>query len=473
MPVGFSGSSLPRRGLFGVAAGFTAMVGLAACGSSNDSSSASSSTSSSGGTDPKSVATDAYVFGYPLVLMNATRATAAPTNTLMRYSTTATPDDKTVVSPNVDTLYCQAWLDLTAEPMVIQMPAMPDRYWLLQILDAWTNTVHDPSSVRPQLADGAPAGPFTYILTGPGWSGELPANTTRLEMSTPMTWAIVRIAINNPADHDTVVALQNQIKLMPLSVWNTNPDTPTPSSAPQDPTAKPAEQIDSMDGPTFFAKLNALMATNPPAAADAMKRFATIGITPGGTISGIDTAALNGAVHDAQQQISSYKNPDAKVVNGWDYATNVGTYDTDYPLRAYVAHIGLGANRATDTIYPVMSNIPADTNGTPRTLRFHFAPGQLPPADAFWSLTAYTADRFLVPNPDNIYSIGHQIPTTPNPDGSVDITLQNAKPGAEVPTGNWLPIPATGPFHVVLRLYSPGEAAVNGSWKPPALTQTH
>ncbi|WP_309230642.1 DUF1254 domain-containing protein [Nocardia sp. SYP-A9097] len=473
MTQGLERFSISRRGLFGMAAGFTAVIGLAACGSSNDSSSSSSTSSVGGDSDPKAIAVDAYVFGYPLVLMDTTRTTAAPTNTLMRYSTTPTPDDKTIVSPNVDTLYAQAWLDLSAEPMVIQMPTMPDRYWLVQVQDAWSNTVNDPSSMHPKLADGAPAGPFTYVLTGPGWSGQLPTGTTRLEVPTPTSWVIVRMAVNNAADHDAVVALQDQIKLMPLSAWNTNPDTPTPSAAPQDPTANSAKEVDAMDGPTFFAKLNALMVKNPPASADAdaVKRFATIGIAPGGTVKGIDTATLNDAVSTAKQQISSYQNPKAKLVNDWAYATNLGTYGTDYPLRANTALIGLGANLAADAIYPMMLNVPATTNGTPRRLRVHFAPGQLPPVDAFWSLTAYTADRFLVPNPDNIHSIGHQIPVTLNPDGSADLTLQSANPGSEVPQGNWLPIPDTGTLNLALRLYAPKQAAADGTWQPPALNQ--
>ncbi|MFE3229289.1 DUF1254 domain-containing protein, partial [Nocardia sp. NPDC059228] len=126
MPDGVPGFPISRRGLFGAAAGLAATAALAACGSSKDSSTSSTTTAAAGGSDPKSIATDAYIFGYPLVLMDATRATAAPTNTLLRFDKTPSPDDKTVVTPNVDTLYSQAWLDLRAEPMVLQIPVMPD-----------------------------------------------------------------------------------------------------------------------------------------------------------------------------------------------------------------------------------------------------------------------------------------------------------------------------------------------------------
>ncbi|MET8429923.1 DUF1254 domain-containing protein [Nocardia sp. NPDC004860] len=474
MPDGVPGFPISRRGLFGAAAGLAATAALAACSSSKDSSTSSTTTTTTaaGGSDPKSIATDAYIFGYPLVLMDATRATAAPTNTLLRFDKTPSPDDKTVVTPNVDTLYSQAWLDLRAEPMVLQIPVMPDRYWLAQMMDAWTNTVHNPSSVRPQVSGGGQSGPFTYAVTGPGWNGQLPDGLTRLDMPTGTTWIIIRFALNSPEDHDAVVALQNQIKLMPLSAWTANPDTPTPNGAPGSMSDSPAKQVQNMDGAAFFAKLNELMAADAPAPADAdaLARFAGLGIKPGGSVTGIDADTLNSAVRDAQQRIHDYKNPSAKDVNGWSYATNLGTYGTDYPLRANTALTALGANLPADAIYPMMGNVPADSGGAPRTYRCHFPAGQLPPADAFWSLTAYTADHFLVSNPDNIYSVGHQPAVTPNPDGSVDLVLQAAKPGPEVPQGNWLPIPSSGTFDLAMRLYAPRDDAANGSWQPPALT---
>lgn len=460
--------SMSRRGLFGVAAGLATTAALAACGSSSDSSS-TSTTTTSGGSDPKSIAMDAYIYGYPLVLMDATRAAAAPANTLLRYDKTPTPDDKTVVTPNVDTLYSQTWLDLRAEPMVLQIPAMPGRYWLAQVLDAWSNTVHNPSSVRPQVSGGSQDGPFTYALTGPGWNGQLPDGLTRLDLTTGTSWIIIRTALNGPGDHDAAMALQNRIKLMPLSAWIADPETPTPTGVPVDRSGSPTATVQSMDGTAFFAKLNALMATDAPAAADAdaLARFAQLGIKPGGTLTGINAGTLETAVHDAQQAIKDYKSTGAKAVNGWSFATNLGTYGTDYPLRANTALTALGANLPADALYPMMGNVAAG-----HTYRFHFPAGQLPPADAFWSLTAYTSDHFLVANPDNIYSVGHIPSATPNPDGSVDLTLQAAEPGPDVPHGNWLPIPATGTFNLALRLYSPRPEAADGSWQPPALTKT-
>jgi len=234
-------------------------------------------------------------------------------------------------------------------------------------------------------------------------------------------------------------------------------------------TASPSSQVASMDGPAFFGKLCALLSVDPPAPADqpAMRRFATIGVTPGGTPTAPATV-LTAAVRAAEQRIADYQDPKSRDVDGWICATDVGTYGTDYPLRAHTAYFGLGANLPQDALYPTIDGV-ADDNGAPRRFRLHFPAGQLPPVDAFWSITAYDADSFLIPNPAGIYAVGHEVPVTANPDGSVDIAVQHADPGTTVPHGNWLPIPAVGKFSLTLRLYAPKPEAVQGKWQPPKL----
>ncbi|WP_228566872.1 DUF1214 domain-containing protein [Nocardia sp. SYP-A9097] len=130
---------------------------------------------------------------------------------------------------------------------------------------------------------------------------------------------------------------------------------------------------------------------------------------------------------------------------------------------------GLGANLPQDALYPTVFGM-ADENGTPRRFTITFPAGQLPPVDAFWSITAYDGDSFFVPNPANIYAVGHGIPPVPGPDGSVVFAIQSADPGPAVPQGNWLPIPASGKFSLTLRLYAPKPPAIDGTWQPPALT---
>ncbi|MFE2960282.1 DUF1254 domain-containing protein [Nocardia tengchongensis] len=417
------------------------------------------------------MATDAYVFGYPLVLMDATRAGAAPANHFDHARTLPDASNRSIVRMNQDTLYSQAWLDLSTEPIIVQMPRMDgDRYWLLQTMDAWTNVTHNPSSVRPQLKSGSTEGPFTYAFTGPGYTGTLPEDVTPMPMPTNMAWILGRVGINGPSDLDAVHAIQDQIKIAPLSAWQQNPGTTNPPATAA-PGAEAAKTVAEMKGRDFFDKLDTLMAANPPAAADAdtLARFASIGIKPGASVDTLPADQLDAAAADGLKRLSGYHNPQAKEENGWDFATNVGTYGTDYLQRAYVANIGLGANLPEDAIYPLYNSTPADNTG-PHRFRIHFSAGQLPPVDAFWSITAYAADGYFYDNPANIFAVGHQIPPTLNPDGSLDITVQNAKPGPEVPQGNWLPIPDTGAFSLTMRLYAPKPSVATGEWQPPAVT---
>ncbi|WP_458687850.1 DUF1254 domain-containing protein [Nocardia tengchongensis] len=448
-----------------------ATFGLSACGSDSSSDKSSASSTAAASDDPAAIAADAYTFGYPLALMDATRASAAPANHFDHARTLPTAADRQVVRLNLDTLYSQAWLDVKNEPMVIQIPEMDaGRFWLMQFMDAWSNTQHDPSSLDPQQKSGAKSGSFTYAITGPGWTGTLPEGVTPLPVPTDTAWLLGRVQVNGEGDVDAVHAIQDKMRLIPLSQWvsgnHENPGDPGAS----DKSVQPSKQVADMDGPTFFGKVSALMVDNPPAAADApaMARFAKIGLTPGGHVDKVTADVLNTGVATAKKSITDFKDPSSKDENGWVFGTNTGTYGTDYLNRAYIASRGLGANLPKDALYPTnFAN--ADDNGTPIRYTLHFADGQLPPVGAFWSLTAYDADSFLVANPANIFAVGHQVPLVRNPDGSVDIAVQNADPGAAVPVGNWLPIPASGPFSLTLRLYAPDQKAVDGTWKPPSL----
>lgn len=457
-------ASISRRRALGLGvAAFTAL-GASACGKSDSAGSSGSTTAAS---DPKVVAADAYVFGYPLVLMDVTRETGGPANQFV-HQNPPTPDDKQVVRLNLDTLYSQAWLDLRAEPMVLQVPAIePGRYWLMQLMDAWTNTVHDPGSADQDLDPGASGPPYTYLITGPGWNGTVPAGLTRLSMPTPVTWLLGRIEYQGGNDIEHVRELQQQMKLAPLSAWKADPNAGGGPGAKAAGGGVPAQMVAQMDGRTFFSRMCAVMAVNPPAADDAgaMRRFATLGIKPGGNVDGQPADLLNSAGSDARKQVLAYRDPQARNQNGWSFDLNVGTYGTNYPLRAQVAAVGLGANLPKDAVYPTLKGT---ADGGSR-YRITFAEGQLPPVDAFWSITAYDGQSYLVQNPAQIYSVGHLVPVTPGPDGTVEIAVQSADPGSEVPAGQWLPIPDTGQFSLTLRLYSPKTSVLNNKWEIPAL----
>lgn len=464
--MGETEGGVSRRTLFGLAA--ASAVGLAACSGSDDAASGPVTTAPS---EAEAIAKDAYIFGFPLVLMDVTRAAAAATTPANRFQHAAalpTPARRDVVRLNLDTLYSSAWLDLRAEPMVLQVPAMDGRYWLMQVLDAWTNTVHNPSSVRPQAKSGAPC---TYAIVGPNWSGTLPDDVIPLPVPTPTVWLLGRIQVNGTEDLPAVHALQQQLQLVPLSDWTERRPVPTVPPAPQADSTPPAKQVAEMDARTFFDRLCAVLAINPPAPDDApaMKRLATIGITPGGSVVGLSDAELSAAVDTARQQIPVYLDPKSMNENDWTFDPSIGTYGTNYLQRAAIAWKGLGANLPQDAIYPTLFAT-AGANGSTGRFRLHFPADQTPPVDAFWSLTAYDADNYLMANPAGIYAIGHQVPVVPNPDGSIDLAVQQADPGPEVPPGNWLPIPESGQFSLTLRLYAPKAEAIQGRWQPPPLT---
>ncbi|MCP2292111.1 DUF1254 domain-containing protein [Nocardia amikacinitolerans] len=461
-----AGREITRRTVLGWAT--AAAIGLAACDRSTDEEPAVLS-------EAGVVANDAYIFGYPLVLMHATRdavLASTPVNRFQHAAALATPDRRGAVGYNLDTLYSTAWLDLSGGPIVLQVPEVdPGRYWLMQIMDAWTNTVHNPSSVRPQVRPGVTTPPFTYVIIGPNWSGALPGELTPLPMPTPTVSVLGRIEVEGAADISRVHDIQRGIRLASLGDWVARRVAPAEPVTPPEPSRPPVEQVADMDARDFFDRLCALMDTDRPAPADepAMARFAEIGIAPGGRVRGLSDAELTAAATDAKRTIEVYVDPETRMFNDWSFDPQGGVYGTDYLHRASVARNGLGANLPQDAIYPTYFGT-ADDNGTTVRHRLRFAAGQTPPVDAFWSLTAYDAEGYLVRNPAGIYAVGHQVPVVPGPDGSIELAIQHDDPGSAVPQGNWLPIPSEGPFSLTMRLYAPRPEAIDGRWQPPPVT---
>ncbi|WP_159930645.1 MULTISPECIES: DUF1254 domain-containing protein [Nocardia] len=461
-------SGVSRRTALGIAAASVVAAGLAACGGDDE--------DRAPGFVPEDAATiakDAYVFGYPLVLMDVTREAAegaTPANRFQHATALPSPAQRDVVRLDRDSLRSTAWLDVTAEPMVLSVPAMDSgRFWLVQVLDAWTNNVHNPSQARPQARSAT--APYSYVVTGPGWSGTLPGGLTPLPMPTPTVWLIVRIQVDGENDLPVVRSLQQELRLVPLSAWIAGGEPPAPAAPPRQASVQPPpEWVAEMDAGVFFDRMCALLSINPPAPEDApaMRRFAEIGIRPGGAVEGLSEGDLSAAIDTAKQQIPVYLGARTVNENGWLIDPLVGRFGTDYMLRAAIAQIALGASLAENAFYPTLF-ASTDAGGGAGRFRLHFAPGQLPPVDDFWSLTAYGADSYLVPNPAGIYAVGHPAPVVLNPDGSSDIALQYSDPGPGVPAGNWLPIPESGQFSLTLRMYAPKAEAIQGRWRPPPL----
>jgi len=428
------------------------------------------------------IAQDAYVYGYPLVTMEMTRRVmtnvAAPTRKYAPMGQFAnmrqypTPSDHDVTTPNADTLYSAAWLDVSKEPYVFSIPDAGDRYYLMPLLDGFTEVFQDPGTRTTGTK------PQTYAITGPSWKGQLPTGMTEYKSATNLVWIIGRTYCSGtPADYAAVHAFQDKLALVPLSAWG-RPYTPPPGKVDASVDMKTAvrDQVDRMDAETYFKTLSALLQNNPPTKADApmMSTMAKIGIAPGRDfdMSKLDPAmakAVSEAPAAAQKAIHAQAERAGRRVNGWIVSTKTGNYGTDYMQRAAITMVGLGANKPEDAMYP-MSRVDADGKPYDGANRYvmRFAKGQLPPVKGFWSLTMYDEQMFFVENPLHRYSVSPRNDLRRNADGSIDLYVQKDSPGKDKEP-NWLPAPA-GKFNLVLRAYWPDKALIDGKWEPPPVT---
>src|SRR5215831_13980419 len=429
------------------------------------------------------LATDAYIYGYPLVTMEMTRrvitnvakpeGTHAPMGQLIRLREYPNASYRDVTAPNADTLYISAFFDVGNEPWVLSIPEMKDRYYLMPMLDGWTTVFQVPGTRTTGTAAQ------TYAITRADWSGTLPAGVKQFKSPTNIVWLIGRIyCTGTPEDYAAVHKLQDECKLVPLSAYG-KPYTPPEGKVDPSIDMKTAvrDQVNRMDAVAYFTLLAQLIKTNPPSTADApaLAKYAKIGLVPG---KDFDASKLRADFAKRIPEVAFDRimlqlkiNKDVKEINGWSYITKTGLYGTDYLMRALVTAIGLGANRPQDAVYPTSLKDAEDRSydGTSKYV-MHFAKGGLPPVEGFWSVTMYNAEYFFVANPINRYSISPRQNLKSNPDGSVDLLIQHASPGANKES-NWLPAP-TGKFILMLRLYWPNESPpsiLDGSWKPPAV----
>jgi hypothetical protein len=427
---------------------------------------------------------DAYVYGYPLVTTEMTRRVMsnvavaadmrAPMGQFANMRAYPRPEDKDVTAPNADTLYSTAWADLSREPYVLSIPEMNGRYYLMPMLDAWTNVFQVPG----KRTTGT--GPQKYALTGPGWKGTLPAGITEYKSPTNIVWILGRIySSGTPEDYATVHKIQDELTLAPLSAYG-KAYTPAPGKVDPaiDMKTPVRDQVDKMDMATYFGVMAEAMKKNPPAPADQalVERLAKIGIGPGqdfepGKLPAGLAIALKAAPKLARAKIMAHVKDAGALENGWIVATRTGQYGAEYLQRATVTAIGLGANRPQDAVYPT-SEKDADGHDYSGSHKYviHLDKGMGPPVKGFWSLTMYDDKYFFVPNPLNRFTLSQRNKFTTNPDGSVDLYLQKDNPGGDK-EANWLPAPSSK-FILMLRLYWPSEAnpsVLDGTWNPPAV----
>ena len=433
-----------------------------------------------------SIATDAYIFGYPLVTMDMTRKkmtnvaipddTHAPMGQLLNSLTLPAVGKDTGAAPNPDMLFTTGWVNVTKEPWIFSIPDMGDRYYVMPLIDGWTNVFQVPG----QRTTGGHA--QKYAITGPGWSGTLPAGVTEYKSPTGMVWILGRIYCSGtPDDYKAVHALQDKFSLIPLSSYG---KSYVPLADEVDNTFDMRTairgQVDTMDTFLFFHYLSQLMKTNPPAPEDApmVARMARIGLVPGqdfdpGKLLAFLGEEVSTVPQHAQIKIHSeiFKQV-AHLINGWIFYTKTGVYGTDYLDRAFLAAAGLGADRPQDVAYLTAEKDAngRDFDGTSKKYVMHFDKGQLPPVDGLWSLTMYNSQYLFVPNPLKRYSLNQRDKFVTNADGSVDLYLQTESPGVEK-EANWLPTPRDK-FVPMLRMYWPKKtppSLLDGTWKPPAI----
>ena len=421
----------------------------------------------------------AYTYLYSLVTMDLTRkqltnvakaeGIAAPMNEFANVPAFPTADMKVVVRPNFDTLYSSAWLDLTKEPVIVSVPDTHGRYYLLPMLDMWTDVFASPG----WRTTGTQAG--DYAVVPPGWSGSLPADVVRIDAPTPYVWIIGRTKTDGPDDYAAVHEIQAGYKITPLSRWGKAAEPVAGTVDPGvDMKTPPKIAVEKMSAGEFFAYAAEILKLQPPHITDQpiLAQMQRIGIERGKSFdldkaapairAGLETAPA------AALKLMAWKVPTmARVVDGWSLNTDtMGVYGNYYLKRAIVTQFGLGANLPEDAIYPL--NL-ADETGKPldgaNAYVLHFDKGAMPPVDAFWSVTLYDSDGYQVANSLDRFAVSSWMPFKYDPDGSLDLYFQNASPGADK-EANWLPAPK-GPFNLTMRLYAPKGEALTGKWSPP------
>lgn len=425
--------------------------------------------------DLRTLSREAYVYLYPLVTMEATRRQMTnadpgrkpgmgPPNAFHHIRQFPTADFRAVVRPNFDTLYSSAWIDLRSGPVRIDSPDTDDRYFMLPMLDMWSDVFANPG--KRTTGTGAQA----YVLVGPGQHAPTVADgATVIKATTPWVWVIGRTQTNGPADYGAVNAVQDGFRVTSLG----DPE-PFQADPDADTTTEPLRLVNAMDAVEYFSFAAGPLAEHPPHATDfsILARIAALGVAPGAKFDPSrfdqdEVALIEAGVADAKQVIAASLPHIGAHMNGWLMSTDsMGVYGNYYLKRALVAEVGLGANPPEDAVYPVLL---ADADGNPtdgdRDYVVHFDADTLPPVAAFWSITMYDAEGFQVANEIDRFAIGDRDPLAFNPDGSLDIYMQKENPGPDK-EANWLPS-ASGPSGITMRLYAPDAAALDGTWAPP------
>jgi len=422
----------------------------------------------------------AYVYGYPLVLIDHTRTTFlqadsdSKPNQFKHIQWFPDHNFRSVVRPNNDTLYSIAWLDLSLEPQILTVPNTNGRYYVMPFMDAWSNVF----SMIGKRTTGTREG--HYAVTGPLWDGPLPNGVIQVKSPTNMVWLIGRIQTNGVQDIDQVMTIQDRLLLTSLGKWGTstildNPETKydRPESKLNQTVDDPAATVNALDANQFFTRLARLIAEQPGPSSDAqaIDNLSELGVKAGQSfkpLSSLDQWLFDKAIRMTQDKLDQQIRNAAASENGWRvHRSTIGNYGTEYTFRTAVAKIGLGALPIEEAVYPTGK---VDSNGDPLSgnnkYKIHFKKDLTPPVNAFWSLSMYDEEGFFVDNQIKRYSIGDRDLLQYNDDGSLDIYIQSRAPTSG--KSNWLPSPNSN-FVLTMRLYSPKQSFINGHWKLPKI----
>jgi hypothetical protein len=423
---------------------------------------------------------EAYTYGYPLVLTDLTRqlmttavkggAHRAPLNQFVHSRSFSENVVVGNLGADADALHSSAWLNVAKEPIVLSVPDIHERYYCLTVLDGWTIAVTTVGTRTTGNRKGH------FALVGPRWSGHIPPGIRIVESPTGLVRLVGRTQSRNAHDHPAVHAIQREYTLTPLSSWGQDYIPPRPGSATRDVDLKatPSEQVARMDASTFFGRLNALMADNPPRAGDAttVKRFAAVGVGPGRPFELRDdpvaSRSIDGSVRTALARIVvEATKPARPTMNGWQLQpNNVGPTETDPMRRAVVAHLNLVACMAEDTVtfHTSLDASGARLTGAERYV-IRFDNGELPPVKGYWSVALHTSRRTFVPNALDRHAISSLDELARDAVGAVSLLIQHDPPRKHG-KANWLPAPKDQ-FTLTMRLHWPQLELVGVSWTPP------
>jgi hypothetical protein len=429
----------------------------------------------------RAIAKEAYVYGFPMVddyrvlysyfVDEDDTEYKGDWNQIHNTSRVYTPADTTIQTPNSDTPYSAVGADLRTEPLVLTVPPIEqDRYYSLQFVDLYTYNFDYVGSRTTGNGGGK------YLLAGPNWKGQKPDGIDGVIRSdTDLALVLYRTQLLGPSDLAQVEKIQAGYEVVPLSAF-LNQAAPPP--APAIDFVPPLSRDQERTSPQFFDILNFVMRFTPtlPQEKELRDRFATIGIGPGGTfeadkLSPDIRTAVEAGMADAWGELDALKKDqiDTGKIGAAQFFGTADDLKGNYLYRMAGAALGIYGNTAAEALYPGSST---DSTGQPlsgtQKYTYHFASGQLPPVNAFWSLTMYELPQsLLVANPMNRYLINSPMESglIKDPDGGITLYVQNQSPGPDR-EANWLPAPK-GPFQVVLRLYWPKPDALNGTWKAP------